>query len=97
MHSECMEGDEGEPTSFSRRSSVTEQGMAYRVRTRGARSAKSTRGGHEPPGRTGEPGTGGSGTGGRLARRCEVRKVRIAEAGLVIVRAVLERGHWRAD
>ena len=32
-----------------------------------------------------------------MARRCEVRKVRIAEAGLVIGRAVLARGHWRAD
>jgi hypothetical protein len=87
----------GAPTSFSIRSSVTEHGMAYGARALGSRSANSTRGGHGPPGGTGEPCTGGSGTGGRMTRSCEVRVMRIAEAGQVIVRAMLGKGHWRAD
>lgn len=86
----------GEPTSFSIRSSVTEPGMAYGTRVPGSRSANSTRGSHAPPGPTGEPCTGGSGTGSRMPRACEVREMRNAEAGLVMVRAVLEKGHWRA-
>src|SRR5713101_3828580 len=80
----AFKGMNGEPTSFSRRSSVTEHGMAYRTRVPRSRSAKSTRGSHAPPRRTGEPCTGGSGTGGRMPRTCEVREMRIAEAGLVI-------------
>jgi hypothetical protein len=70
--------------------------MAYGARALGSRSANSTRGSHAPPGRTGEPCTGGSGTGGRMPRSCEVRAMRNAKAGLVIIRAVLEKGHWRA-
>src|SRR5712691_12640667 len=87
----ALKGMNGEPTSFSRRSSVTEHGMAYRARARGSRSANSTRGGHDPPGRTGEPCTGGSGTGGRMTRSCEVRVMRSAEAGQVIVRGSSEK------
>src|SRR5262245_21070376 len=86
----------GEPTSFSRRSSVTEHGMTCRTRVPWSRSANSTRGSDAPPGRTGEPRTGGSGTGGHMARACEVREMRNAEAGLVMMRAMLARGHWRA-
>jgi len=87
----------GTPPSGSTRASVTEHGMAYGARALGARSAKSTRGGNGPPWRTGEPCTGGSGTGGWMTRSCEVRVMRIAEAGQVIVRARLGKGHWRAD
>src|SRR6266436_4980433 len=93
----AFKGMNGEPTSFSRRSSVTEHGMAYGARALGSRSANSTRGHNDPPGRTGEPCTGGSGRGGRMTRSCEVRVMRIAEAGQVIVRAMLGKGHWRAD
>src|SRR4051812_15099718 len=65
--------------------------MAYGARALGSRSANSTRGGNGPPGRTGEPCTGGSGTGGRMTRSCEVRVMRIAEAGQVIVRGDSEK------
>ena len=87
----AFKGMNGEPTSFSRRSSVTEHGMAYGARALGSRSANSTRGRNDPPGRTGEPCTGGSGTGGRMTRSCEVRVMRIAEAGQVIVRGYSEK------
>jgi len=93
----ACKGMSGAPTSFSRRSSVAEHGMAYGARALGSRSAKSTRGSHAPPGGTGEPCTGGSGTGGWMTGSCEVRVMRIAEAGQVIVRAMLGKGHWRAD
>src|SRR5712691_6353826 len=96
MSSEGIEGDKWGAYVVLARSSVTEHGMAYRTRVPWSRSANSTRGSHAPPGRTGEPCTGGSGTGGRMPRSCEVREMRNAEAGLIIVRAVLEKGHWRA-
>src|SRR5260370_605989 len=96
MPSEGIQGDEWGAYVVLARSSVTEHGMASRTRVRGSRSAHSTRGSDAPPGRTGEPCTGGSGTGGRMPRSCEVREMRNAKAGLVIGRAVLERGHWRA-
>ena len=89
MRSERIEGYAWGPYVALGRSSVTEHGMAYGARALGARSASSTRGGHVPPGRTGEPCTGGSGTGGRMARSCEGREMRSAEAGLAIVRAML--------
>ena len=60
--------------------------MAYGARALGSRSAKSTRGSYAPLEGTGEPCTGGSGTGGRMPRSCEVRVMRIAKAGEVIVR-----------
>ena len=41
----ALKGMSGEPTSCSRRSSVTEHGMAYGARDLGSRSANSTRGG----------------------------------------------------
>ena len=89
MRSERIEGYEWGTYVALGRFSVTEHGMAYGARALGSRSASSTRGGYVPPGRTGEPCTGGSGTGGRMARSCEVRKMRSAEAGLAIVRAML--------
>src|SRR6266516_8074407 len=46
----AFKGMNGAPTSFSRRSSVTEHGMAYRTRVPRSRSANSTRGSHAPPG-----------------------------------------------
>src|SRR5262250_2770302 len=70
-----LKGMNGEPTSFSRRSSVTEHGMTYRARARRSRSANSTRGGNVPLGHTGEPCTGGSGTGGWRVWSCEVREM----------------------
>src|SRR3989442_384829 len=42
----AFKGRNGEPTSFSRRSSVTEHGMAYGARALGSRSANSPRGRH---------------------------------------------------
>src|SRR5215510_4411463 len=77
MRNERIEGHEWGTYVALARSSVTEHGMAYRARARRARSANSTRGGHGPPGRTGEPCTGGSGTGGWMTRSCEVRVMRI--------------------
>jgi hypothetical protein len=96
MPSEGIEGDEWGAYVVLARFAVTEHGMAYRTRVPRSRSANSTRGSHAPPGRTGEPCTGGSGTGGRMPRTCEVREMRTAEAGLVMVRAVLESDYWRA-
>src|SRR5712691_11426979 len=96
MPSEGIEGDEWGACVVLERSSVTEHGMAYRTRVPRSRSANSTRGSDAPPGRTGEPCIGGSGTGGRMPRQCEVRAMHTAAAGLVIDRAVLERGQWRA-
>jgi hypothetical protein len=51
-------GMSAEPTSLSRRSLVTEQGMAYSPRGPRSRSRGSNRGRNAPPGRTGEPCTG---------------------------------------
>ena len=92
-----FKGMSAEPTSLSRRSLVTEHGMTYGPRGLGSRSANSTRGSNALPGGTGEPCTGGSGTGSRMTRHCEVRGMRSAEAGLVIVLAMLGAGYWRAD
>jgi hypothetical protein len=92
-----LKGMNGGPTSRSTRSLVTEHGMAYGPRGLGSRRANSTRGSNDPPGSTGEPCTGGSGPGGWMTGSCEVREMRSAVAGLVIVRAVLGKGYWRAD
>src|SRR5215813_6021999 len=91
MRSERIEGHEWGTYVALARSSVTEHGMAYRARARGSRSANSTRGGHVPPGHTGEPCTGGSGTGGWMARRCEAREMRSAVAAWAIVRGDSEK------
>src|SRR5215213_2495277 len=53
------------------RQSSRECRMAYGGRPLGSRSARSTRGGDDPPGRSGEPATGGRGAGvcdGRAGR-----------------------------
>src|SRR6266446_4445104 len=97
MRNERIQGHEWGTYVALVRSFVTEHGMAYGARALGSRSAHSTRGGDVPPGRTGEPCTGGSSTGGWMPRHCEVREMRNAKAGRGIVRAVLGRGHWRAD
>jgi len=85
MPSEGIEGDEWGAYVVLGRFAVTEHGMACRTRVPGSRSANSPRGSHAPPGRTGEPYTGGSGTGGRMLRACEVREMRNAVAGLVMM------------
>src|SRR5262249_5025719 len=96
MLSEGIEGDEWGAYVVLGRFAGTEHGMACRRRVRTARRANSARGSHAPPGRTGEPCTGGSGIGGRMPSACEVREMRNAGAGLVMMRALLARGHWRA-
>ena len=85
MRNERIEGHEWGTYVALARSSVTEHGMAYRARARRSRSANSTRGGHVPPGHTGELCTGGSGTGGWMARRCEAREMRSAATARAIV------------
>jgi len=91
MRNERIEGHEWGTYVALARSSVTEHGMAYRARARRPRSANSTRGGNVPPGHTGEPCTGGSGTGGWIARRCEVREMRSTAAARAIVRGDSEK------
>src|SRR5712692_6688661 len=97
MRSEHMEGHEWGTYVALVRSAATEHGTAYGARALGSQSAKSTCGGDVPPGQTGELFTGGSGTGGRMARSCEVREMRSAKAERAIVRGVLGKGHWGAD
>jgi hypothetical protein len=91
MRSERIEGHEWGTYVALVRSSVTEHGMAYRARAQGSRSANSTRGGNVSPGHTGEPCTGGSGTGGWRVRSCEVREMRSAEAARALVRGYSEK------
>src|SRR6266446_9518062 len=91
MPSEGMQGDEWGAYVVRVRFAVTEHGMAYRTRVPRSRSANSTRGGNVPPRHTGEPCTGGSGTGGGIARRCEVREMRSAVAARAIVRGNSEK------
>jgi hypothetical protein len=96
------------PTSLSRRSLVTEHGMAYSPRGLGSRSRGSSRGGHGPPGRTREACTGRSATGGRSVRSHAVREMRRARVALAlrvttgelteIARFMVssERGGWKS-
>src|SRR4029434_240486 len=93
--SEGIEGDEWGAYVVLARFAVTEHGMACRTRVPRSRSANSTRGSDAPPGRTGEPCTGGSGTGGCMPSACEVREMRNAGTGLIMVRAMLARGPWK--
>jgi len=53
------------PTLRSRRLIVTEHGISYGGRPLGKRSAHSSRGSNDPPGRMGEPYQGRRGTGGQ--------------------------------
>ena len=78
------------------RSSVTEHGMAYGPRGLGSRSSNSSRGSDAPPGSAGEPHARRSGAGGRLVKISEVRKLRIAAAGLTNSRTYADQGHWKA-
>src|SRR5215510_9456849 len=75
-----------EPTSRSRRSLVTEHGMAYGARALRSRSANSSRGSDASPGSAGKPRTGRSGAGGRMSGTCEGRVMRHAVAGPAIDR-----------
>src|SRR5215510_4173698 len=97
MCSEHIQGDEWGTYVTLVRSTPSERGMAYGARALGSRSANSTCGSHAPPRGTGEPCTGGSGTGGWRARSCEVREMRNAAAAWALVRGELGKGHWRAD
>src|SRR5712692_9572273 len=63
--------------------------MAYGVRALRLRSPNSSRGRNAPPGRTGEPSAGRSGTGDSIHSNREVREMRTAETVLSIMR---ERG-----
>jgi hypothetical protein len=85
-----FKGMSAEPTSLSRRSLVTEHGMAYSPRGPGSRSRGSSRGGHDPPGRTREACTGRSATGGRRGTCHAVREMRRATMALPL------SDHWRA-
>ena len=72
MTNEVMQGDEWATYSTLGRTTTTYRGMAYSSRGPGSRSAHSTRGSDAPPGRPGEPVTGGRSTGvcGELERGC---------------------------
>jgi hypothetical protein len=98
----------GRPTSRSTRSSVTEHGMAYSPRGPGSRSRGRSRGRHDPPGRTGEPCTGQSTTGGQSVRSPAVRERRRATVALALkmvtgelteverLTVSSERGGWKS-
>jgi hypothetical protein len=79
-----FKGMSAEPTSLSRRSLVTEHGMAYGPRGPRSRSRGSSRGSNAPPGCTGEPCTGQSTTGGRRVRSHAVRAMRRAKMALAL-------------
>src|SRR5262245_10417792 len=81
-----LKGMSAEPTSLSRRSLVTEHGMAYGARALRSRSANSSRGSDASPGSAGKPRTGRSGAGGRMSGICEGRVMRNAVAGPAIDR-----------
>jgi len=103
-----LKGMSGRPTSRSTRSLVTEHGMAYSPRGPGSRSRGSSRGRNDPPGRTGEPCTGRSTTGGQNVRRHAVREMRKAKMALALTRTTGEltelerltvssgRGGWKS-
>jgi hypothetical protein len=79
----------GRPKSRSIRTTKTYRGIAYGARALGRRSARSSRGGHVPPGGSGKPATGQRGTGGPMFSCREVCVMQSAEAVLDIIR---ERG-----
>jgi hypothetical protein len=103
-----FKGMSAEPTSLSIRSLVTEHGMAYRPRGLGSRSRGSSRGRNDPPGRTGEPCTGQSTTGGQRVRSHAVREMRRAKMALALsmttgelteierLMVSSERGGWKS-
>jgi hypothetical protein len=103
-----LKGMSAEPMSLSRRSVVTEHGMAYSPRGLGSRSRGSSRGGYGPPGRTREACTGRSATGGRRVRSHAVREMRRAQMALALrvttgelteierLMVSSERGGWKS-
>ena len=56
-----------------------ERGIAYGARAPWSRSAHSSRGTHDPPGRAGKPSAGRRGTGDRISEGREVCVMQIAE------------------
>jgi hypothetical protein len=103
-----LKGMNGGPTSRSTRSAVTEHGMAYGARVLGLRSPTSSRGRDAPPGRTGEPSAGRSGTGDSIRSNREVREMRRARVALALrlttselteierLTVSSERGGWKS-
>src|SRR5262249_18491617 len=103
-----FKGMSGRPTSRSTRSAVTEHGMAYGPRGLRSRSRGSSRGRNDPPGRTGEPCTGQSTTGGQRVRRHAGREMRKAKVALALrmttgelteierLTVSSERGGWKS-
>ena len=91
MRSDLIEGHEWETYVALVRCSVTEHGMAYRPRGPRSRSRGSSRGGHVPPGRAGEPLTRRSLTGRSDVRSREVRERRNAKAEWCIIREMLSK------
>ncbi len=67
------------PKGRSRRLIVTEHGIPYQARASRERSAHSSRGIHEPPGRTRRSSTGRRGTGGQTISSHTVREMRRAK------------------
>ena len=67
------------PTGRSRRLIVTEHGIPYRARASGERSAQSSRGSNNPPGRTRRSSTRRRGTGGQTISTYTVREMRRAK------------------
>jgi hypothetical protein len=97
MSSELIQGHEWEAYVVLVHSSVTEHGMAYGARAPGSRSRDSSRGSYAPPGRTGEPFTGQSTTGGSRVSNHAVGEMPNAKLELIFNRR--ETGgsnHWRA-
>src|SRR5438046_9422769 len=82
----------GRPTSYSTRMTKTYHGIAYGARALWRRSAGSSRGRYDPPGRPGKPATGRSGTGDHDVQRREVREMRSAATVLNVIRERGRRG-----
>src|SRR5689334_6061877 len=82
----------GRPTSRSIRTTKTYRGIAYGARALRRRSARSSRGGHVPPGGSGKPAAGPRGTGDRGVRRWEACVMQSAETVLDVIRKRGERG-----
>src|SRR6266851_7209287 len=72
------------PTGRSRRLIVTEHGIPYRARASWERSAHSSRGSNDPPGRTRRSSTGRRGTGGQTISSHAVREMRRAKVELSV-------------
>jgi hypothetical protein len=72
------------PTLRSRRLIVTEHGIPYQARASGERSAHTSRGSNDPPGRTRRSFTGRRGTGGQTISSHAVREMRRATVALSV-------------